>query len=109
MHYRAGAPILSAPLCTRPVPMRTNFRVSALRPRRLARGLLLFVGLFAVVALALVGAVIALGVLAVGAVVHGVLTLLRGRAPAATTQSRDGSGHRVIEGEFRVVSEGRPG
>jgi hypothetical protein len=89
--------------------MRMNIRFSTLRPRRIARGLLLFVGLFAVVALALVGAVIALGVLAVGAVVHGVLTLLRGRAPVAATSTRDASGHRVIEGEFRVVSEGRPG
>jgi hypothetical protein len=89
--------------------MRTRFRYSTLRPRRLARGLLLFVGLFAVVALALVGAVIALAVLAVGAVVHGVLTLVRGRAPVSTMGARDAAGHRVIDGEFRVVSEGRPG
>jgi uncharacterized protein (DUF58 family) len=87
--------------------MRSSFRYSALRPRRILRGALLFVGLFAVIALALVGAVIALGVLAIGAVVHAVLSLLRGQ-PAATVQREGGS--TVIEGEYRVVSgASRPG
>ena len=87
--------------------MRSSFRYSALRPRRILRGALLFVGLFAVIALALVGAVIALGVLAIGAVVHAVLSLLRSQ-PTATVQRQGGS--TVIEGEYRVVSGGaRPG
>jgi hypothetical protein len=87
--------------------MRSSFRSAAFRPRRLLRGALLFVGLFAVIALALVGAVIALGVLAMGAMVHAVLSLLRGQ-PAAPSQ-RDG-GSTIIEGEYRVVSgASRPG
>jgi len=89
--------------------MRTSFRLSALRPRRILRGALLFVGLFAVIALALVGAVIALGVLAIGAVVAGVMSLLRGRPAATVTVQRSADGT-VIEGEYRVVSGGaRPG
>lgn len=87
--------------------MRTIFRSSALRPRRLLRGIVLFVGLFAVVALALVGAVIALGVLAVGAVAGGLVSMLRGQPPA--TVRRSGSST-VIEGEYRVVGgTSRPG
>ena len=89
--------------------MRSSFRVSALRPRRILRGALLFVGLFAVIALALVGAVIALGVLAVGAVVGGIVSLFRGR-PIATVSVHCRDGDTVIEGEYHVVSGGaRPG
>ncbi len=80
--------------------MSLYFRTSSFRPRRLARGVLLFVGLFAVIGLAMVGAVVALGVLAIGAVVHGALSLLRGSAPAIR---RADSRATVIEGEFRVV------
>jgi hypothetical protein len=86
--------------------MRTTFRTSSLRPHRLMRGVLLFIGLFAVIALAMLGAVIALGVLAVGAVVHGVFSLLgatRSGARAGTRSSR------VIEGEFRVIDAGGRG
>lgn len=83
--------------------MRPYLRASAFRPRRIVRGALLFVGMFAVIALALVGAVIALGVLAIGAVVAGVLSLFRGQ-PTVTIQ-RTGNGT-VIEGEYRVVAGG---
>jgi hypothetical protein len=79
--------------------MRTVFRTATFRPRRIVRGVALFVGLFAVIGLAMVGAVIALGVIAIGAVVHTVLSLVRNNptpAPAST-------GTRVIEGEYRVV------
>jgi hypothetical protein len=67
--------------------------------------MLLFVGLFAVIALAMVGAVIALAVLAVGAVVHGVMQLGRGRQAAHRSPP---AGERVIEGEFRVIEPHRP-
>lgn len=79
--------------------MRTAFRPATFRPRRILRGVLLFVGLFAVIGLAMVGAVIALGVLAIGAVVHAVLSLVRGGAATAPASS----GGSVIEGEYRVV------
>jgi hypothetical protein len=79
--------------------MRTAFRPATFRPRRILRGVLLFVGLFAVIGLAMVGAVIALGVLAIGAVVHAVLSLVRGGAVATPASG----GSRVIEGEYRVV------
>jgi hypothetical protein len=81
--------------------MRTAFRPAAFRPRRILRGALLFVGLFAVIGLAMVGAVIALGVLAIGAVVHAVLSLVRGSAGATPVPG----GSSVIEGEYRVVVE----
>jgi hypothetical protein len=87
--------------------MRPHLRASAFRPRRIVRGALLFVGLFAVIALALVGAVIALGVLAIGAVVAGVMSMFRGQ-PTVTVQRSGGT--TVIEGEYRVVDGGtRPG
>jgi hypothetical protein len=85
--------------------MRTVFRPASFRPRRLVRAVLLFVGLFAVIGLAMVGALIALGVLAIGAVVHGVLSLVRGASTAAPAASAD----TVIEGEYRVVVDGRGG
>jgi hypothetical protein len=59
--------------------MRTVFRTATFRPRRIVRGALLFVGLFAVIGLAMVGALIALGVIAIGAMVHAVLSLVRSR------------------------------
>jgi hypothetical protein len=83
--------------------MRTVFRTATFRPRRIVRGALLFVGLFAVIGLAMVGALIALGVIAIGAMVHAVLSLVRsGPAPAST-------GSRVIEGEYRVVVDAGTG
>jgi hypothetical protein len=90
--------------------MRPSFRASAFRPRRIVRGALLFVGLFAVIALALVGAVIALGVLAIGAAVAGVMSLLRGQQPSATVSVQRNGASTVIEGEYRVVhGDARPG
>jgi uncharacterized protein (DUF58 family) len=87
--------------------MRSSFRLSALRPRRIVRGALLFVGLFAVIALALVGAVIAIGVLAIGAVVAGVMSMVRGQPTVTVQRSGDTT---VIEGEYRVVAgASRPG
>jgi|GEM_PF-3562302 hypothetical protein len=80
--------------------MSIYFRTSSFRPRRIARGALLFVGLFAVIGLAMVGAVVALGVLTIGAVAHGVLSLMRG---SAASIGRAGSRTTVIEGEFQVV------
>lgn len=89
--------------------MRPHLRASAFRPRRIVRGALLFVGLFAVIALAMVGAVIALGVLAIGAVVAGVMSLVRGQPAASVSVQRKG-GTTIIEGEYRVVGgDSRPG
>ena len=85
------------------MPMRTHFRSVSFRPRRILRGVLLFVGLIAVFALAFVGAAIALAVLAIGALMHGVVTLLRS-TPAARPVRREQPA--VIEGEFRVVDGG---
>lgn len=85
------------------MPMRTPFRSASFRPRRILRGVLLFVGLIAVFALAFVGAAIALAVLAIGALVHGALQLLRG-APAARAQRA--AQPTVIEGEYRVIDAG---
>lgn len=87
--------------------MRPHLRASAFRPRRIVRGALLFVGLFAVIALAMVGAVIALGVLAIGAVVAGVMSLVRGQPTVSVRRSGTTT---VIEGEYRVVAgDARPG
>ncbi len=73
------------------------------RLRRLLRALALFVGLFAVIGVAMFGAVLAFAVLAAGTLVHFALRGA-GAQPAAGLRR---SSARVIDGEFTVVE--RPG
>lgn len=68
------------------------------RWRRPLRSVLFAVALTAVIALAMVGAVLGLALLAIGALVHGAIKALR--KPVA----RPAGAGRVIEGEYIVVS-----
>jgi hypothetical protein len=70
------------------------------RPKtsKLLRNVFLFVGLFAAVGLALIGAVVALGLLALGTIAHVLLSFLR-----STKTKKPDSGNTVIDAEFTVV------
>lgn len=78
------------------------FSIRSLRPRRVLRALVLFVGLFAAVGIAMFGAVLALAVLAVGTLVHFALCAIRGNGARRQSPARCSSA-RVIDGEFTVV------
>lgn len=77
-----------------------NGRSSPLGTRRLARGAILSAAAVGIIGIAAVGAVIALGVLAAGALAHATVRLARRAA------GRTGSPDPVIDGEFRVIREG---
>jgi len=67
--------------------------------RRPVRNTLIGVGVVGVIAIAAIGAVIGLVLLAAGALVHFSLRALRNVAASASPVGRDG----VIEGEYKVV------
>lgn len=78
-------------------------RALPLRFRRPLRHVFVGVAIVAGAVLALAGAVVALIVLAAGAIAHAVWTGLRAAPRTIATASRD---NRVIDGEYAVV--GRP-
>ncbi len=87
----------------------TLFRYGGNRWLGFGRGLLLVLALTAVIAVAMVGAVIGLAVLAAGAVLHALISVFRAqRAPRASAgvAAPGATAPRVIEGEFVVIDRG---
>ncbi len=78
------------------------FPTRTLRFRRILRAIALFVGLFAVIGIAMFGAVLAFAVLAIGTLVHFALRALRGNGPRPAATVRRSSS-RVIDGEYTIV------
>jgi hypothetical protein len=75
-------------------------RSPSIGSRRVARAALVGVAAAGIIGIAAVGAVIALGVLATGALAHATLRLARGARAERVPQDR------VIDGEYRVIEDG---